>query len=307
MISTKTYPSKYYLFLGLITLTIFCSQFFLQKAIKESKSDATIVNISGRQRMLSQKISKLTLKMKLASSEEETQKHLQELGEAFHLWSSSHYDLKRGFGLNDKEMTHNPQIIELFERLNPYFLEIEKGVSNILASKAGDSGHSLNFWNDDAKRILDNEEVYLELMNEITFYFDELATAKIELLSKIEFLLLFITISLIGLEVYLIFWPMLDATKNQAAIIKELNAMIGNYDQKEGKMTLREANIEVKKYLKLAIRLKEELIFSQVELAENQEPKNELRTANLIGYQIKEFRALRKKLKELGVKGVIQN
>jgi len=54
----------YLIALGCIALSIVVSQILIQKAISYQQSDARIINVAGRQRMLRQKISKVALLLK---------------------------------------------------------------------------------------------------------------------------------------------------------------------------------------------------------------------------------------------------
>ncbi|MBI3218536.1 MAG: PAS domain S-box protein [Bacteroidetes bacterium] len=57
----KSLKLKYLIFIGSVVLTIFISQLVIQYDLNEQNSDARLINLAGRQRMLSQRISKLTL------------------------------------------------------------------------------------------------------------------------------------------------------------------------------------------------------------------------------------------------------
>ena len=63
----------YGLALALIALTIISSFFIMQYAIQRSSSDSRIVNLAGRQRMLSQRLAKCVLAMEhMADGKEKT-------------------------------------------------------------------------------------------------------------------------------------------------------------------------------------------------------------------------------------------
>jgi len=63
-LDVKTFSSLskiYLLALGFIAFLVLISQIFIQRALSDNDYDAQIINIAGKQRMLSQKISKCVL------------------------------------------------------------------------------------------------------------------------------------------------------------------------------------------------------------------------------------------------------
>ena len=52
---------RYILALGIIVIMLILSEVMLQRALKFEQDDSRVINIAGRQRMLSQKINKAAL------------------------------------------------------------------------------------------------------------------------------------------------------------------------------------------------------------------------------------------------------
>ena len=111
----KNITRIYLLALGFIGLVIGISQFLIQSSISGNASDSRIINISGRQRMLSQKISKAALAMANADSDNEFIARKKELENAILTFKKSHEGLISGsdeLGLttdnnNDKKVKLN--------------------------------------------------------------------------------------------------------------------------------------------------------------------------------------------------------
>ena len=98
---------RYSIALGLIAALSILSFFSLHHIIAVEKENSSVINISGRQRMLSQRTAFFALEMINAQSEEEKQKAYQELFQAKDLMYQSHIGLTRGsqeMGLS-KEMS----------------------------------------------------------------------------------------------------------------------------------------------------------------------------------------------------------
>ena len=87
---------RYILALGLLSILSLGSYFILKENIKDQKDSAAIVNISGRQRMLSQRIALSSLRLLNAKDFPEKKTHAGELKEAISLMEDSHNSLIKG-------------------------------------------------------------------------------------------------------------------------------------------------------------------------------------------------------------------
>ncbi|MBV6648039.1 MAG: type IV pili methyl-accepting chemotaxis transducer N-terminal domain-containing protein, partial [Cyclobacteriaceae bacterium] len=86
----KNLTRTYLIALIIIGLVITISQLLVQRSIKTASSDGKTINISGRQRMLSQKISKAALAMRNAQTQAQFETRKNELQSALALLQKSH-------------------------------------------------------------------------------------------------------------------------------------------------------------------------------------------------------------------------
>lgn len=222
----KKLTIQYLMFLGVLTLAIVASQILIQRTISDSRTDSRIINISGRQRMLSQKIAKSALKLPMCKTKEEFNRTKSELTDAARLWNDSHQALMYG---NDKldvsEMNESVFLERLFTQIQPYFQSMTEAVSHL---------NQFNFEHikdkdvppqmEEAIQVIsDHEKDFLKLMNDITFEYDRIASNKVEKLSTSEYYLLAGTILLILLEAFFIFRPMVKTSKRKDHVISEFN------------------------------------------------------------------------------------
>ncbi|SMD32595.1 Type IV pili methyl-accepting chemotaxis transducer N-term [Reichenbachiella faecimaris] len=222
----KKLTIQYLMFLGVLTLAIVASQILIQRTISDSKTDSRIINISGRQRMLSQKISKAALKLPLSKTKEEFNRTKSELTDAARLWTDSHKELKFGNErLDVSEMNESVFLERLFTQIQPYFLSINEAVSDLdLYNYNQVSEGDIPAKMEEAIQVIaDQEKDFLKLMNDITFEYDRIATAKVEKLSTSEYYLLAGTLLLILLEAIFIFRPMVKTSKRKDHVISEFN------------------------------------------------------------------------------------
>lgn len=253
----KKITSKYLIVLAILSLVILGSQMLMQQTIKNSKSDSRIINISGRQRMLSQKLTKSALKMQNAKTERVFEDGRVELKAALALWSQSHQDLQSGSTEIDvSEMNGSRVIKQLFADIDPSFNQIKAAATRLAESNLQQAQQRhLDIWVD---QILKYESNFLTLMNKITFEYDRLASAKVEKLSGTEYFLLGFTFLLILLEAFFIFKPMLTDSRKKEQAIEDLN-LLREDERSFSASQIKQANQKIKRLRELALQLKEEL------------------------------------------------
>jgi nitrate/nitrite-specific signal transduction histidine kinase len=83
---SRTLTKRYILALSTVALLSIAGQLGIQLSIKHQSSDAVVINVAGRQRMLSQKLTKATLAIQSTSDPNMTHQYVQELQEVVNLW-----------------------------------------------------------------------------------------------------------------------------------------------------------------------------------------------------------------------------
>src|SRR5882762_110291 len=76
----------YILALSAIAIVSIVGQVLIQQHLRDQFSDSQVVNVAGKQRMLSQKIAKTVLLLKTGQTEKERSALRVNLQEAAHLW-----------------------------------------------------------------------------------------------------------------------------------------------------------------------------------------------------------------------------
>ncbi|REE05603.1 sensor histidine kinase [Marinoscillum furvescens] len=202
----------YLIALGCIALSIVVSQILIQTSISRQQDDSHIINIAGRQRMLSQKISKVALKIQTQTGNETANK--KELKEALRLWKSAHEKLQTG---KDSLQTGEPPsaIIQgMFAEINPHFEQIYQHASALLAPDLTNAQI-----NKHVEKILQHENAFLQGMDRIVLQRDLEAQDKVRSLRHTEIYLFIISILIIVLELIFVFTPL---AKSIRATVQEL-------------------------------------------------------------------------------------
>ena len=193
---------RYILALSIIALLVIISQGLVQYVLIDQEDDSRIVNIAGRQRMLSQRIAKCSLILHSTLPDAEKQPFRDELGMALRIWIQSHAGLQRGdaeMGLPGK---NSAQVTNMFQQIEPHFQDIVMAAELIVADGAGGVNTQAAL-----RVILKNQAEFLQGMDKIVFQYDAEAKQKITSIKQIEIGILLITFLALLLEALFIFRP----------------------------------------------------------------------------------------------------
>ena len=105
----------YILALSIIATVAILGQILIQSHLKTQLADSRVVNVAGKQRMLSQKITKTVLLLRDGQSPEERQRILHELRASVHLWRVSQDGLLHGNDSLKLPGANSTQVRSLFE------------------------------------------------------------------------------------------------------------------------------------------------------------------------------------------------
>ncbi len=206
----STLSRTYLIALSVIALVIGISQFLVQHSISTGSSDSRTINISGRQRMLSQKITKSSLSMRLSTDSASFSQARSELQSAYELWSKSHLALQKGsMELEIEAVNNSPRILELFGAIQPHYVAMEAAIQELLKARSYVEIGSHDFQKA-LQVITTNEGKFLKLMNDITFEYDAESTARVRQLSYTEYALFGIALFLLLVEGLFIFRPAMN-------------------------------------------------------------------------------------------------
>ncbi len=210
---TYTKLSRLYIIaLSAIALSVIISQFLIRKHLNDQQSDSTVINIAGRQRMLSQKLTKEVVLLSTTNNVENRAVLKEKLKNTFLLWETSHKSLQKGndnLGLPNE----NSVIIKnLFIKLNPVFEIIKEASLDII--KEIEESPKVPINSIDIEKIKENEGVFLLLMDQIVNQYDFEAEKKVSWLRRLELLLMALTLLVLLGELFFVFWPTAKTVKN---------------------------------------------------------------------------------------------
>ena len=204
-ISFKNLRRLYLFALLTIAVTVLLSQLLIQYNLNSQLSDSRIINISGKQRMLSQKLTKEILILNFVTDTTKSKEENIQINKTISLWKFNQNALENG---NDslgfpKEKTK--ALAALFKGIRPNFKAIIDASALFLENKKTKKESAEN--QKLVQIILKNEAVFLSKMNQIVGEYDKEALKKVTLQSKTEYAILLFTILVLLLEFIFIFKP----------------------------------------------------------------------------------------------------
>jgi signal transduction histidine kinase/DNA-binding response OmpR family regulator len=205
----------YILALSLVAILTISSQVLIHHTLEIQASDSRVINISGRQRMLSQRITKTALLIKASQNETEKAKLLETFKDIINIWQKSHLGLQFGDQHLQLPVGQNSDAItSMFSRLQPHYEAIIQAANIILNNQGVIPSEAFQI-------ILDNEHHFLVWMDKITFQYDDEAKQRVNGIKHIEMTLMLVTLFLLFLEALFIFRPAAKAIEQQIEIIKQ--------------------------------------------------------------------------------------
>lgn len=197
---------RYFLALTAIAAAIILSQAYLQNYISRQEDDSMEINLSGRQRMLSQRIVKSALLLINSPDAQSKQLYYEELRQSAQEWEIVHLGLQYGNEEMGLKGIDSPVLKSMYAELQPDFEAILQAVYRLLelyGKETTPESPDLEA----LQELLLHEKPFLETMDRIVDRYEQDALAGVSNLKRIELGLLILALLLILLEVTFIFIP----------------------------------------------------------------------------------------------------
>ncbi|MEL6553424.1 MAG: methyl-accepting chemotaxis protein [Cyanobacteria bacterium J06621_11] len=211
----------------IVSLLTVGGQVLTQRSLMRQEQDARIVNVAGKQRMLSQKIAKATNAFFTAPTESEEFSGLDpnnsaarlELRETLSILRTAHEGLQSG----DAELgllgDNSEKVTQMFAEIEADYTALTKAADDLLSAKQGDR-YAL------AVLIDRHEDDFLQQMNAIVEQYEREATARVHRLERVQRLLLGLTLC----SLLPVLWPMYW-------VIRQVHEMIATMQQSGRQVT----------------------------------------------------------------------
>jgi len=216
-----------YLFVLLaVAVLIAADQAVIQPLLVRLNVFAPVINLAGRQRMLSQKLAKAALAMQAADDASTKSIRRTELHNSLAQWSTAHGALRHGAVELNVPRIHSPAINDAWTELQPHFDAMQAAAQQlIVVSKPGDSRPAA------LAALVDHEAPYLTTMERIVELMEGEAAGE---LGRLRGLAMAIALAILGLLLSLGGFVVRPASR----------AIRDQVDQLEARVTLRTRELD---------------------------------------------------------------
>jgi two-component system, NarL family, sensor histidine kinase DegS len=232
----------YILALSVIATVAIIGQLLIQKHLKNQLSDSRVVNVAGKQRMLSQKITKAVLLLHLNQAEADRTKIANELSQSVHLWKISQDGLLHGSDSLRLPGKNSPLIESLFDKVTSDFEIMHGNTVQIISSLQKNSSIPYDSLMPNIKGVIDHESNFLSGMENIVLQYTNEAQGKVSYLSTMEYIVLTISLLVIAVEIIFIFRPtaaqvnttvnkLIDSENNAKKLSKEIGELYSSLEK----------------------------------------------------------------------------
>ncbi|MGE5677977.1 MAG: diguanylate cyclase [Pseudomonadota bacterium] len=207
--------------MSILAVMILLSQAAIQFTIHFNESDSRIVNIAGRQRMLSQRINKAVLGLVYCTSEEDHNYYKRELDTSLQLWIRSHNGLLNGDDGLGLPGDNSPEIKRMFQQIEPHYEAMVAAANDVKSIAKRNHNYNHEELLPYIEIIRNHEADFLKGMDDIVFQYDKESKQKILGIRMAEIAITVMTFLVIGMEVIFIFIPALRHVKNAMGQVEE--------------------------------------------------------------------------------------
>ncbi|GAB2767872.1 hypothetical protein GCM10027275_07920 [Rhabdobacter roseus] len=204
----------YVLALSLVALLTISGIVLVKRTLRDLHDDGRVLNVAGRQRMLSQRLTKLAVLRAegIPSSDPDDFRTL------LRTWANNQEQLQQGRLRMEKEyvVRKSGQLDSMFLALNPVFRSLYTGFLTIY-----DPQHTAADRSEALRVVLRQEPDYLARMDNIVFRYDAESLARVQYLQRTEWLLGFVTLLVLVVEGVLIFRPVVNYTQQVIRMLTE--------------------------------------------------------------------------------------
>ncbi len=238
----------------LIAFTIVISQILIQNHLNSQLNDSQIVNIAGRQRMLSQKLVKEALYLVQFNTKEERLKGITTLKGDNAAFLNSHKKLQDEYSELGTIIHDNSEFKSLFSQIEKYQNDLVKTCDTIAFLVKQNPLVEPNELRQYLVILRNAENHFLEKMDEIVFKYDALSQHKVQELKRKEYILSGIILLILILEILLFFKPIsVQIKKTMAGLINSKQEALEKATKVEALYVATEVSLQELKGLNYAI------------------------------------------------------
>ena len=205
--NTRQLTVRYFASLSAISLLAILGTVLVEHQAQKSQSNARVINVAGRQRMLSQAIVKDVLLLANTPSMAERQRLVADLREQDSVWEHAHSALQYGDPLLSLPGTNSPQVQQRFTAIEPEYRPMAEAVQFLLVKESRQE--STTHASLELEAILTHEGPYLQSMDGIVSEYEREATFRDDRKNQLHFGLLLSILGILVLQGLVVLRPAL--------------------------------------------------------------------------------------------------
>ena len=214
---------RYLIALGVLAACIALSQVGVQTFLVRQSADARLVNLAGRQRMLSQKIARGALVLARTADLDRRVALVRGFERDLAQWRRVHRGLKEGDVALGLPKVHTGEVTRLLGRADRY-LQAVGNAAERLARRIRNGEHLGDEGGAEVATILANDGLFLEVMDHLVLVYERQAHERVNRLRRVEIALAAGALLVILLTGLLILRPAVQAIRQTVADLAEARA-----------------------------------------------------------------------------------
>ncbi len=203
----KKLRNLYLIALSAIALSIIISEILVHKFLNSQENDSRIINVAGRQRMLSQKLTKEVLLLATQAEPQQRSRIKQELTSTLGEFETSQRALQNGNDSLNIPGGNSEKVLEMFQQLSPYHNILLEASEYFITTDFTELPISNQGFNEKLQTLTGAEAKFLTHMDKLVKQYEIEASNRIAQLGNLEVLLMSIALLILLAEFFLIFWP----------------------------------------------------------------------------------------------------
>lgn len=201
------------------------AQWLIQRQLDRGERDSHVINIAGRQRMLSQLLTKSSLQLARAA-DGEMAPFRWAIARTLEEWNTNHATLGGKVAPHSPTSSNSPKVAQLFRDIEADYQAMLRSGQALLQPDADIDSH--------LAAMEKHEGAFLEGMNRIVSQYVAEAEAKVRWLRRLEILLLVLTLAVLVAEGVIVFRPAVRRIEQTVArLARTTEEMIAAKEQAE--------------------------------------------------------------------------
>ncbi len=203
---TKLYISS----LALVACLLIVGEVIIQRVLSQRRVDIQVITNVQHQQLLSQRLAKLALGLKLTQDETRRQSLIEDFEETIREWETTENNLEKLETSANASGGRNTLIRQIIEQIHPNCKKMVDAAKQLLSTARGGTIQPRLMGDQTLQEILNSERLFEKEVDLVIFEYNEYTTAVVREVQHIELGLFILTLLVLILEGVLIYRPAVE-------------------------------------------------------------------------------------------------